>query len=206
MCNVGDFFAVKVQRKDAAFARGAHAKRVLAERDILVQADHPFIVKLFYSFQSRHNLYLVMEFLAGGEECTMHRILGCLPKNAFKLLSALCVVNIAWHPGDLRVLMKRVGRLAEQLACIYLAEIVLGLEYLHDVLGIVHRDLKPENVLLSSTGHIKLSDFGLSWALMQSKTSASSGNKSSIYLPSDCSIERYVLVATICHTLPLREC
>ena len=54
--------------------------------------------------------------------------------------------------------------LEEQLASIYLAEIVLGLEYLHEVLGIVHRDLKPENVLLSTSGHIKLTDFGLSWA------------------------------------------
>ena len=126
----GDFFAVKVQRKDLALARGGDkAKRILGERDILIEADHPFVVKLFYSFQSQHNLYLVMEFLGG---------------------------------GDLRTLLKRVGRLAEQLACVYLAEIVLGLEYLHDRLRVVHRDLKPENVLVSSTGHLKLTDFGLS--------------------------------------------
>lgn len=41
---------------------------------------------------------------------------------------------------------------------------MLGLEYLHDHLRIVHRDLKPENVLVSTTGHIKLTDFGLSGA------------------------------------------
>ena len=127
----GDSFAVKVQRKDKALGRGASAKRVMSERDILVHADHPFVVKLFFCFQSRHNLYLVMEYLAG---------------------------------GDLHALLKRVGFLEEQLASIYLAEIVLGLEYLHEVLGIVHRDLKPENVLLSTSGHIKLTDFGLSWA------------------------------------------
>ena len=63
----GDFFAVKVQRKDKALGRGASAKRVMSERDILVHADHTFVVKLFFCFQSRHNLYLVMEYLAGGD-------------------------------------------------------------------------------------------------------------------------------------------
>ena len=42
-----------------------------------------------------------------------------------------------------------------------MAEIVCGLEYLHKH-GIVHRDLKPENILIDSTGHLKLTDFGLS--------------------------------------------
>jgi hypothetical protein len=40
---------------------------VRAERDILVEADHQWVVKMFYSFQDPVNLYLIMEFLPGGD-------------------------------------------------------------------------------------------------------------------------------------------
>ena len=39
-----------------------------AERDILVEAENPWVVKMFYSFQDLYNLYLIMEFLPGGEQ------------------------------------------------------------------------------------------------------------------------------------------
>ena len=38
---------------------------VRAERDILVEADHQWVVKMYYSFQDPINLYLIMEFLCG---------------------------------------------------------------------------------------------------------------------------------------------
>lgn len=41
----------------------AHAR---AERDILVEADNPWVVKMYYSFQDTVSLYLIMEFLPGG--------------------------------------------------------------------------------------------------------------------------------------------
>jgi ribosomal protein S6 kinase beta len=52
------------------------------------------------------------------------------------------------------------GFLAEPVARVFAAEIVLALLHLHS-LGIAHRDLKPENILLDSDNHLRLTDFGL---------------------------------------------
>ena len=51
----------------------------------------------------------------------------------------------------------------------YFAETVLAVEYIHEF-NIIHRDLKPENLVISATGHIKLTDFGLSKIGMVTRT------------------------------------
>jgi serine/threonine protein kinase len=66
--------------------------------------------------------------------------------------------------GELFYLLHQHGRLSEDAARFYFAEILLGLEYLHDR-QIVYRDMKPENVLIDIDGHLKLADFGLSKTL-----------------------------------------
>lgn len=58
-------------------------------------------------------------------------------------------------------------RLPEAAVRFYAAEVLLALQYLH-LQGFVYRDLKPENILLHASGHIKLTDFDLSYC--QSKT------------------------------------
>lgn len=63
--------------------------------------------------------------------------------------------------GDLKSLIAAYGYFCESAAQFYCAEITLALEYLHKH-GIIHRDIKPDNMLLSESGHVKLTDFGLS--------------------------------------------
>lgn len=124
----GDYFAIKVLKKADMIAKN-QITNVKAERMILMkQAESPFVAKLYFTFQSKENLYLVMEYLNG---------------------------------GDCAALIKSLGSLPEEWTRNYIAEVVLGLEYLHQR-GIVHRDLKPDNLLIDQHGHLKLTDFGLS--------------------------------------------
>ncbi|ODQ56222.1 Sid2p-Mob1p kinase [Saitoella complicata NRRL Y-17804] len=63
--------------------------------------------------------------------------------------------------GDFRTLLNSSGVLHDRHAKFYAAEMLIAVNELHR-LGYIHRDLKPENFLIDSTGHIKLTDFGLS--------------------------------------------
>ncbi|XP_015706097.1 LOW QUALITY PROTEIN: microtubule-associated serine/threonine-protein kinase 1-like [Coturnix japonica] len=80
---------------------------------------------------------------------------------SFETKRHLCMVMEYVEGGDCATLLKHIGALPVDMAKMYFAETVLALEYLHNY-GIVHRDLKPDNLLITSLGHIKLTDFGLS--------------------------------------------
>ncbi|KAH8311652.1 hypothetical protein KR044_007363 [Drosophila immigrans] len=120
-------FAIKVMRKSEMINKNM-VSQVITERNALALSRSPFCVNLFYSLQSLSSVYLVMEYMVG---------------------------------GDLKSLLAMYGYFDEPTARFYVAEIVMALQYLHQH-GIVHRDIKPDNMLLSSSGHVKLTDFGLS--------------------------------------------
>ena len=63
--DTGHVYAMKILRKGDMVEKEQIA-HVRAERDVLVEADHQWIVKMYYSFQDPVNLYLIMEFLPGG--------------------------------------------------------------------------------------------------------------------------------------------
>ncbi|KAH8382200.1 hypothetical protein KR009_002241 [Drosophila setifemur] len=120
-------FAIKVMRKSEMINKNM-VSQVITERNALALSRSQFCVSLFYSLQSLSYVYLVMEYMVG---------------------------------GDLKSLLAMYGYFDEATARFYVAEMVMALQYLHQH-GIVHRDIKPDNMLLSPTGHVKLTDFGLS--------------------------------------------
>ncbi|KIM25538.1 hypothetical protein M408DRAFT_26090 [Serendipita vermifera MAFF 305830] len=125
--STGEYFAIKVLQKANMLAKN-QITNLKADRIILMkQADSPFVVKLYFTFQSKDNLYFVMDYLNGGDCAALIRALGSLP---------------------------------EELVLRYVAEILLGLEFLHEK-GIAHRDMRPENILIDQNGHLRLTDFGL---------------------------------------------
>lgn len=87
------------------------------------------VVPLVASFEDMSSLYLVMEYMPG---------------------------------GDFLGLLIRENILHEAVACFYIAEMILAVEEAHR-LGFIHRDIKPDNFLISSSGHLKISDFGLAF-------------------------------------------
>ena len=63
--------------------------------------------------------------------------------------------------GDLMTLLIKKGVLSEPEARFFLAETLLAIHKVHEA-GFIHRDVKPDNILLTKTGHVRLTDFGLS--------------------------------------------
>lgn len=62
----GQFLAIKVITKKDMIKRDKE-ENVFNERNIMARLHHPFLVKLFYAFQTSDKLFLVMEFCPGGE-------------------------------------------------------------------------------------------------------------------------------------------
>ncbi|XP_070685506.1 rhodopsin kinase GRK1 [Pempheris klunzingeri] len=103
----------------------------MVEKRILARVHSRFIVSLAYAFQTKTELCLVMTIMNGGD--LRYHIYNVDENN----------------PG-----------LDEPRACYYTAQIIQGMEHLHQK-RIIYRDLKPENVLLDNQGNVRISDLGL---------------------------------------------
>ncbi|KAH6882100.1 serine/threonine-protein kinase cbk1 [Alternaria rosae] len=122
-------FAMKVIRK-SDMLRNSQEGHLRAERDFLVASENSrWVVPLISAFQDNNNLYLVMEYMMG---------------------------------GDFLGLLLREDILDENVAKWYLAEMILCIEEAHKM-NWIHRDVKPDNFLITSSGHLKISDFGLAF-------------------------------------------
>ncbi|KAI4111004.1 MAG: hypothetical protein LQ339_001006 [Xanthoria mediterranea] len=124
-----EVYAMKVIRK-SDMLRNSQEGHLRAERDFLVASEKSrWVVPLIASFQDVTNLYLVMEYMVG---------------------------------GDFLGLLFRKDVLKEKKARWYIAEMILCVEEAHR-LHWIHRDVKPDNFLISASGHLKISDFGLAF-------------------------------------------
>lgn len=63
-------YAMKIMKKSEMLKKN-QVQHIRAERDVLALADNPWVVKLHFSFQDDKNLYLVMEYLPGGDLMTI---------------------------------------------------------------------------------------------------------------------------------------
>ncbi len=63
----GKIFAMKVLKKATIVRNQKDTAHTKAERNILEEVKHPFIVDLIYAFQTKGKLYLILEYLSGGE-------------------------------------------------------------------------------------------------------------------------------------------
>ncbi|KAI1341483.1 hypothetical protein F5Y15DRAFT_376231 [Xylariaceae sp. FL0016] len=79
--STGEYFAIKVLKKADMVAKN-QVTNVKAERAIMMwQGESDFVAKLYWTFSSKDYLYLVMEYLNGGDCASLVKVLGGLPED-----------------------------------------------------------------------------------------------------------------------------
>jgi len=94
------------------------------------------LVNMFYSFQDKENLFLVMDLMTGGD--------------------------LRYHMSrKKRFSETETSTLRIVITIEFIVGCVVGaLEYIHNNC-ILHRDVKPENLVFDNTGYLHLTDFGI---------------------------------------------
>jgi len=121
--------------KQLTKGRIANTEKFKLEIDLMIQMDHPNIIKLYEVFEDNRYIYLIMEECTGGELFD-------------KIISRIQNKNL----------------FSEKEAANLFSQMMSAVCYCHSQ-GICHRDLKPENLLLLNNKEdspLKVIDFGLS--------------------------------------------
>jgi len=133
--------ALKSLSKLAVIETG-QLRHVLDERRILAYMDSPFILKLYGTYQTPHQLVMVTEPLNCGDLWSV-------------IYETAPFCDNCGVPFD--------------LAAFYTTCLVHGLSHIHEK-GVVFRDLKPENIMLDEKGYLRIIDFGFSKKVPYTKT------------------------------------
>lgn len=145
------FYAVKVLKKQQV-VRMKQVEHTNDERKMLQKVKHAFLVTLWGTFQDSKNLYMVMDFVEGGE------LFSLLRKSQVGHIDYYVFCDSSYILNDY-ICSPNHQRFPNPVAKFYAAEVTLALDYLHSM-HIIYRDLKPENLLLDRHGHLKITDFG----------------------------------------------
>ncbi|SCU90910.1 LANO_0D10242g1_1 [Lachancea nothofagi CBS 11611] len=91
----GEYFAIKVLKKSDMIVKN-QVTNVKSERAIMmVQSNKPYVAQLFATFQNRGNLFLVMEYLSGGDLATLIKMMGNLPEQWTKQYITEVIYGVA---------------------------------------------------------------------------------------------------------------
>ncbi|KAI8824268.1 serine/threonine protein kinase 15 [Fimicolochytrium jonesii] len=97
-----DLYAVKILKKQDMIRKNM-VSHVLAERKVLALSRNPFVVKLFYAFQSREYLYLVMEYLPGGDLSSLLAAFGTFEEPMARMYGAEVTIALEYlHANGIR--------------------------------------------------------------------------------------------------------
>ncbi|XP_028910396.1 serine/threonine-protein kinase LATS1 [Ornithorhynchus anatinus] len=128
-------YATKTLRKKDVLLRNqvAHVK---AERDILAEADNEWVVRLYYSFQDKDNLYFVMDYIPGGDMMSLLIRMGVFPENLarFYVAELTCAVESVHKMGFIHRDIKPDNILIDRDGHIKLTDFGLctGFRWTHD--------------------------------------------------------------------------
>jgi serine/threonine kinase 38 len=130
-------------------------EHVRAERNLLAEVGSHCIVKLYYSFQDAEYLYLIMEYLPGGDMMTLLMREDTLTENVARFYIAETVLAIES--------IHKHNYIHRSYACESDLNMVQYFLFVYSIFFSYYpyRDIKPDNLLLDKNGHMKLSDFGL---------------------------------------------
>jgi serine/threonine protein kinase len=62
----GEEYAMKVLKK-AFLVKNNHLRYAITECNILKLSNHPYVIKLHFSFQTPENLYMILDYCPGGD-------------------------------------------------------------------------------------------------------------------------------------------
>ncbi|KAG7508564.1 serine serine/threonine-protein kinase LATS1 [Solea senegalensis] len=133
--DTGALYAMKTLRKKDVLLRNqvAHVK---AERDILAEADNEWVVRLYYSFQDKDNLYFVMEYIPGGDMMSLLIRLGIFKEELaqFYIAELTCAVESVHRMGFIHRDIKPDNILIDRDGHIKLTDFGLctGFRWTHD--------------------------------------------------------------------------